>query len=609
MTPMSGRPTHPHEKPHHPHWPLSALLFAVVLGLGLGGVHEPSAWLHVRTGRRILSERALPLTDTFSYGAARARWETDSGLADVLFAKADEIGGPGLVRALTAVAVAAGFVLMLPISNANPLAAAGLLALGAAAAWPGFGESPAAFDFLLFALFVRLLRPRRRFRWSDGAAAAALTALWSNLHGASAPLALLLVFLKAFKASLRSPTREGLGYWVMFFACAVAFSLNPLGYGVLAHAFVDAAPGAAAWPVSLASPAGLLILLGLVSCAFTLQQEFVTTLACASVMALSLAWPGLRPLAALAACPLAALALGHFLPPRADTWGRVLRWGALPALALLALHRETVTRPLAPSGGYGAPALAGAVHYLDSSGVRGQMFNEPAAGVELIGLSERPVFVDERPGLYPESFRAEAEDWPRRLRALDAIYRFDYAVVRNRRASAPARVFDEDPDWRLAYADDRALVYLKRSGADGWLAAQAAFRLVAPNRLWPDALDAALARPASSGAVLEEINRWSLQAPDCVQALLWKAYALERLKMSGEADRLLTLARERPAMAWDPQLQAEAAFVLEARGRAREAGALYRRAEREALRLDDDALAREIEARLARLGPAATAGA
>jgi len=603
---MKASPAASHEKPHHPNRLLSVLLFGFVMALALGGVHGPAEWIHVRTGQKILSEGAMPRFDPFSYGSARARWETDSWLSDALFAKADAAGGPSLVRGLTAAAIAGGFALMLPISHGDPLAAAALLALGACAAWAGFAEGPAAFDFLFLALFLRLLRPRLRLRWSDGTVVAGLTALWSNMHGASAPLALMMVGLKVFKASLRTATRESLGYGILFVACALAFSWNPLGYDVLRQIFGDAVAGAAPWPTPLSSLAGALILAGFAACWITLQQEFVTTISAAGVMALSLALPGLRPLAVLAACPVIALAIGHFMRQRPAAWPRVLVWGVLPALALLALYRDAITRPLAPSGGYGAPALEGAVHFLDASGVRGQMFNEPAIGAELIGLSPRPVFVDARPGIYQESFRAEAEDWPRRLRALDAIYRFDYAVVRNRRAGAPARVLDADPDWRLAYADDRALVYLKRSGVNGWLAAQAPFRLVAPNRLWPDSLDAVL-RPATARAAVDEINRWSLQAPDCVQAMIWRAYALDRLKMSDEADRLLALARARPPLDWDPQLQAEAAFALEARGRVAEARALYRRAQRGALRLRDAELAAEISARLAKPSPTAAA--
>ena len=602
--PAKAQAAHPHEKPHHPHWPLSALLFTFVFATAMLSVHEPSTWIRIKLGAKILSEGTLPRAEPFSYGAAGARWTTHSWLGDVVFAKLDALGGAGLVTAFTSAAIAAAFALMLPISHGNPMVSATLLSLGACAAWAGFAETPLAFDFLFFALFVRLMRPRRRFEWTDAAAAAGLTALWANLHGSSAPLALWLVGLKVFKTSLRTAARERLGYWVMMVSCVIVFSWNPHGYGLLEHVFADAGSGAGAWRTSLVSPYGLFLLVGLASCWITLQQEFVTTLASASVLALSLPLPGLRPLAVLAACPVAALAIGHALKPRDDTWPRVARWCAFAAV-LLAAYVQVVTLPLARSGGYGAPSLTGAVHFLNASGVRGRMFNEPDAGAELIGLTDRPVFADRRQALYPESFRRDAVDWERRFHALDSVYRFDYAVVRNRRAAAPARVLDEDPEWRLAYADDRALVYLKRSGVNAWLVPQAPFKRLTPNRLWPDVLDAALSNPREAPKLLEELDRWRVAAPDCEQALLWKAYALNRLKLGDQADRLVDLVRKTPELEWDPELQALEGFVLEARGRAGEARLLYRRAQRSARRLGDRVLAEAAAERLRGLQAAA----
>jgi tetratricopeptide (TPR) repeat protein len=293
-----------------------------------------------------------------------------------------------------------------------------------------------------------------------------------------------------------------------------------------------------------------------------------------------------------------ALALGHFVKPREDTPARVLLWCAPGALLLFFGYRALISRPLAPTGGYGAPALEGAVNFMKNNDVTGAMFNEPALGAELIGATA-PVFVDERPGLYQDSFLAEARDWPRSFRSLDSVYRFDYAVVANRRANAPARVIDGDARWRLAYADDRALVYVQRYGRNRALAAQSPFRLVAPNRLWPDSLDEAL-RPPTTAAALDELERWSALAPDSAQALLWKAYAFSRLNRPADADRALARALALPALDWDPQLQAEAAFVLAVRGRDGEAREVYRRAARAARRLDDEVLARAIAARAAR---------
>lgn len=597
MRSRAASATHPNEKPHHPHWPLAALLFLFVFALGMTSVHEPSTWIRVKVGAKIVSDGALPKTDPFSFGGAGAPWTTNSWLSDVLFSKLDSWGGPGLLIAVKAAVLAGAFALLLPINHGSPLVAASLLSAGACAAWAGFAETPVVFDLLFFSLFVRLLRPRHRFHWADAGWAAALTALWANLHGASAPLALWFIGLKTLKTSLRTAARERAGYWAMLIACVLTFSWNPHGYRVLLDWFSDTASGGQHWRTVLLSPAGLFLIAGAVSCWLTLQQEFVTTLIAATAISLGLTLPGLRPLGVLAACPVIALALGHALKPRSDTWPRVLRWTAFAA-ALLALHLTFVWKPLSPSGGYGAPSLTGTVHFLNANGVRGRMFNEPDLGAELIGLTDRAVFIDRRPDLYPETFRHEAEDWTHLFPALDGIYGFDYAVVANRRALAPAAVLDGIRDWRLAYADDRALVYLKKDGANAWLVSQVPFKTLTPNRLWPDALDAALAVPRQVPAVLEELDHWTVSAPDCVQALLWKSYALSKLKMADKADRLLEVARERPGLAWDPELQAVEAFVLEARGRDGEARALYRRALGGARRLREHPLAEAIEARL-----------
>lgn len=594
-----GAPHHPHEKPHHPHWPLETLLFAFVLALGWRSVHAPETWIHLKTGAKILAEHRLPRVDPFGYGSAGSAWTTDSWLFDAAVAKLDALGGPKAVVLLKSVAAAAAFALLLPLNHGSPLAAASLLALGACAGWTGLVESPAIFDLLFFAGLLRLLRPRHRFRWWQGAAAAAITALWANIHGASCLLSLWLVGLKVFKASLRTAARERLAYWATLGACVLTISWNPLGWSVLGRSFSDATTVIGGWPADWLSLYSVFAVAGLASCWYTLQQEFVTTLAATTVIALSLVLPGLRTLAILAACPVVALALGHWLKARSDTWPRVMRWAVFAGL-LLAGYQHFVAAPLSRTRGYGAPVLAGAAHYLKSNAVSGRMFNEPDAGSELIGLTDRPVFVDARPGVYPVSFRREAAAWPRLFSQLDMVYRFDYAVVLNRRAGSPAKVIDDNAAWALAYADDRALVYLKRVGENARLVGKEP-RLVAPNRMWPDSLDAALADRRKAAKVLEELDRWLVQAPDSVQALIWKAYALGKLNLSDKADRHLELAGERPRLRRDPELFAAYAFALDARGRSAEAKTAYHGALDAARRLGEARVEAEILPRLAAL--------
>src|ERR1700751_1643553 len=135
---MKAPAARPSEKPHHPHWPLSVLLFA----LTMPPVPDPSTWIRIKLGARILADGAIPRSEPFSYGAAGARWSTHSWLTDVLFAKLDALGGAGLLAAVTGAAIAGAFPPLLPINHGSPMVAAAILSIGACAAWTGFAQTP-----------------------------------------------------------------------------------------------------------------------------------------------------------------------------------------------------------------------------------------------------------------------------------------------------------------------------------------------------------------------------------------------------------------------------------------------------------------------------------
>jgi len=579
-------------------WPWAALVFGFVLLLAAFSVHESVTWLHIRTGADIIAARALPTADSFSYTAAGRPWTTDSWLADVLFQHLDQTGGFQSLVALKCLVLAAAFALLLPLNPGNPMLAAGVLALGAAAAWPGMTETPGCFDFLLLALLLRALRPKRGFSWSIAAQVFVIEALWANLDGGSAVLGLWLVGLKVVKTTFSSERGERLRFSSLLLAAAAGFALNPHGFAVAGRVFSEAP--AQAW--GLVSPwvslYALFALAGAAAVWLCLQEEFFLALSAASLLALSLLAPSWRPLYVLAACPLVCRALGHFTAPcgaTAGCWARL----ALIMAGLFAWHWQSVTTPLGRARGYGSSALDGAVNFLDSNGVSGRLFNEPETGAELLARSRRPVFVDSRAELYGAPFMKDAELWPSRFRQLAEAYRFDAALVLNRRAAYPARVIDEAPDWRLAYADDGALVYLRRSGAAGLLVAGSARRRLAPNRLWPDALDALRSRSLRQVQVLPELDRWIVQSPESVQPLLWKAYAFDCLAMPEKAERLLTLARSRLRWRRDPELLAVLGFVLEKRGKDAEARGLYEDAALMARRRGEDGLRAQVLLRLA----------
>ncbi|MFA6003310.1 MAG: hypothetical protein WC881_04510, partial [Elusimicrobiota bacterium] len=396
---VHAKTQHPHETPHYHHWPLAGVLFLFVLWLGVFSVHDPATWIYIRTGADILARRALPLSDTFSYTVWGQAWTTDSWLSDVLFRHLDQ-SAPWALPALKCVVAAAAFALLLPVNPASPLTAAGVLALAAVSAWPGLVETPGIFDFILLALLVRVLRPKRKFGWAMVAQVGIIELLWSNLHGSAAFLGLWLVGLKVVKTSLHAGREDRLRFGALLAAAFSGLALNPHGPAVVTQMFsgippMDAWPPLSAW-LNLYV---LFVLAGAAACWICLQEEFFLSLSAATLLFVSWLVPSWRPLYALAAAPVITLALAHFFQPLKDKPIRVLKL-ALVLAGMLALHWYAIYVPLGQARGYGSRAWDGAVNFLRSNGVNGRMFNEVGSGDALAAMSGRQVFVDSRVGLY-----------------------------------------------------------------------------------------------------------------------------------------------------------------------------------------------------------------
>ena len=292
-----------------------------------------------------------------------------------------------------------------------------------------------------------------------------------------------------------------------------------------------------------------------------------------------------------------ALAIGYFLKPREVEIMGVAKLAGFMGL-LLALQWFFVTVPFGARG-YGYPLVDAAASYLDANGARGRMFNEVESGAALLGLSSRPVFVDSRLALYGAEFIRDAMRWSAQFKFLDDVYGFDYAVILNRRTLYPAQALDEAADWRLAFADDTALIYARRDGKSAELVKDRADSLLQPNRLWPDSLDEALGGAKTRARAMQELERWVNQSPDSAQALIWRGYALDRVNEPLRAQPLLRSAESRPALTRDPELMAALGFVRESRGEGAGARKLYQSAALIARRRGERRLEAEILAKAA----------
>lgn len=152
-------------------------------------------WVHLLVGRQILTERALPRTDQWSFTASGGRWVDHEWLAQALFAAVYAgAGDRGLWLLKLAVGLATAWLVWTSIArrDAAPWVRAFVLMLVAAVSGRGFAIRPQIFTYLgTAALLAWLGRASQALSPPNAGklgrieipAIAALFLFWANAHG------------------------------------------------------------------------------------------------------------------------------------------------------------------------------------------------------------------------------------------------------------------------------------------------------------------------------------------------------------------------------------------------------------------------------------------
>jgi hypothetical protein len=456
-------------------------MYLVMLALGQKLLNDPDSYWHLIVGRWIISHEAVPFADPFSFTFAGKPWIAKEWLSQLLYVGAFDLGGWTGVVILAASAIALAYALLARFLERNLTPAAVLLLL-AVAFLLAFRHSSARPHVLALPVMVALIGGLVRASDQERAPSLwllPLMALWANLHGGFT-LGLLLVGAIGLDAIVAAVPGERLGVagrWIGFGLLAlIAACITPYGpesilvtfrilglgpalsiieewrpqnFGALAGFEVAllAAIGLALWRGFTLSLVRILILLGLLHLALSAQRN-------GEVLGL------LAPL--ILARPLAVQFPQLRADPEEDSAGRpvILAGAVIVSLLILATVALSWVMAYAPNP-RNTPAAA--VDAVTAAGV-GPVLNDYGFGGYLIHAGV-PTFIDGRTELFGGDFvlrhhrAVTLADLPGLLRLLDE-YKIGATLLA---PETPAVAYlDRDGAWRRLYADDVAVVHVRR---------------------------------------------------------------------------------------------------------------------------------------------------
>lgn len=460
-----------------PLW-VGAAIYGLLLILAPQLLNDPDTYSHIALGRWIIANRAVPFVDPFTHTAAGTHWVAFEWLSQVAYAAAHAVGGWPAVVVLAAGAVALSFALLTRflLRELAPIPTLTLVTCAVVLASPHVLARPHVLAFPLMVIWVAALvravdnGERPPFRLLP------LMTLWANLHG-SFTFGLAIILPIAFEALWNAPTaarKPLLWQWLAFTALALlAGSLTPYGAELIevTHRTIALGPALLAiaeWRAQDFSQLGPFEVILLGGFGYALYRRIalppLRILMLLGLVHLALAQQRHADLVAL----LAPLFLARPLARNAGFAGDeepsqdLLR----PAVAVAALVALASTFPgmrqLSPDERI-TPAAAVAAADLRNAG---PIFNDYAFGgyLDFIGIAP---FIDGRSELYGTAFNLRYH----RATSLQNVAEFlqllkDYKIQATLLTpqTPAASYLDLLPEWQRVYADQIAVVHVRKAG-------------------------------------------------------------------------------------------------------------------------------------------------
>jgi len=504
----------PHPSPwvRAPAFPLYAIIVLLVAASSLFKIVDYDFWWHLKSGQIILDERSVPRHDDYSFTARGSEYIDHEWLFEVLQYVVHDLAGAAGVILLKCAVLAATYLLIaghLLRAGAPPLRLLAIVLLSIAGGRTRFLERPEVYAVLFLVVFYLAADLYRRCgSWKPLMVIPPLTIVWANFH-ASVILGLLLLgafagglLLERVLARLRAsdpeiPLRRILVISLLALVCLLATGLNPYGYRVLSVPFELTAlidtrlidnlewrqPSVLDYPAFYVC---FLVTFSLLVSSF--RRLCVPDLLFAAFLGyISLKYlrnVGLfclmMPL--LIAEPLARLRLRP-----------ALEKGLAAAAFALYFFSSFIRTPYPFGAGVAPSAPEGIARFTKAAGLRGNMMNSVRFGGYLVWslYPERRVFQDGRNEVFlpvmKKTMEASAESgaWERLLRE----YEIEYALLEYTAELAEVVVVGESggavrreyhpasfvrfplSEWALVYWDDNGMVFVRRHGPNGRLAA------------------------------------------------------------------------------------------------------------------------------------------
>ncbi|MEE9613458.1 MAG: tetratricopeptide repeat protein [Thermodesulfobacteriota bacterium] len=498
------------------------LLLALVGAFSLHEIANLDIGWHLKAGEYIVTERAVPTTDIFSYTASGRPYLDSHWLFQVVTYGAYSMFGVYGLNLLIVAVAAAVFITLFRLADflKNPYAATLFFLPAILAASPRFMIRPELFTFLFVAVYLYILE--RHGKRETVYLLPFIQLLWVNMHGLF-PLGLVMVFcyitggLAAVK--LRLPfewNNEGEGglsgdalrrLAIVFTVMVLVSLVNPYGaelalYPLTLFTEVSEAgsvvrttiselmsPFAARESVSLEfmSMYWFLAVGTLLSFALNYRRvDLFSLLLCAAFFYLSALAVRNVVLFAVIAAPIAVLNVSRATSSTASVRGflssvpgSVLRAGFTLAVTVVAGYyflSVVSNRYYMSVGSYmrTGPGLSEiryptrAVDFIRANGIKGNVFNSVSFGGYFIWsfFPEQKVFFDGRWEVYGEEFfrryNAMVTD-PAHFKAAAGSYGVNYVLLDY---TAPeffglTGFLSKDPSWRLVYCGDAGVVFVR----------------------------------------------------------------------------------------------------------------------------------------------------